>query len=128
MNHPLIPAGAYNATVEHIEFDIRTMFDYQVDFMRDRLLVTAHVDNEPRPVAYATVAGFEWEDADAILLSQGPMMRRRVIDHHLQLGYQGDLDALEDALRDAHAEIAALRRPLWRKVLDKVGSWIEGLR
>lgn len=128
MKHPLIPAGAYNATVEHVEFDIRTMLEYDLCYMRDRLLVTAHVGNEPQPVAYASVAGFEWEDADAILLAQGPKLRRRVIDHHLQLGYQGDLDALEDALRGALAEVAALRRPLWRKVYDKIGSWVEGLR
>lgn len=126
--HPLIPSGAQMADVEHIEFDVRTMFDYDPSFMRDRLLVTVHTGDRRAPQSYATVAGFEWDEAEAVRRNDGPRLRRMVIDNALGLGYEDDLTEEARKVRLLAEEVALLRRPWWRKAYDKVGSWISGVR
>lgn len=126
--HPLIPAGAQMADVEHIEFDVRTMFDYAPDFMLDRLVVTIHTGNNNDLGHYATMAGFDWDEAAAIRENVAPRLRRKVIDDALGLGYEVDLAAEAHKVRLLNDEIAALRRPWWRKAYDKAGSWISGVR
>ena len=126
--HPLIPQGAQMADVEHIEFDVRTIFDYDATFMRDRLLVTVHTDGKRGPEHYATLTGFEWGSAAQVRKHNQPDLRRRVIDGALGLNYEADLTSLSRGLADACAQIDALRRPWWRKTYDKLGSWISGVR
>lgn len=116
--HPLIPHGAMLADVEHIEFDIRTMFDYNVAYMQDRLIVTVHTDNKGDRPAYATMNGFADEDLVDVRAEFGPQLRRRVIDSALDLGYEADLLEESRKVRLLADEIALLRRPWWRKAWD----------
>ena len=112
--HGIIPRGATIAAVKSFDFQIRTMVDYDANFMRDRVRCDVFANGKPVGV-YAAVAvddrQFEASRTglrDA-MQAYGPQLERSVIDEFMGLGYRRRVQELEDQVRELQAYIHRIR-------------------
>lgn len=104
LNHPsnIVPNGIEHATVKPVNFAVRTMVDYDMKYLRDRLRADVFIDGKPAGV-YACVAGFDGLSAEEALRTLGPEVERQVIDEFMGLGYRKRVRQLEVELRHLRA-------------------------
>lgn len=109
----IVPRGAMAATVRSFDFEVRTMVDYDMTYLQDRVIADVFVNGKPCGI-YATVrCGDHTGHPQELLEHFGPDLERVVVDEFMGLGYRRKVATLE-------AEVAALKahinRPRWWQI------------
>lgn len=130
-HHRLIPRGAApGAVVRPLDLQIRFMVDYDTMYMRHRVCADLFANGQPVGIYARHVLPELLEVHElAIAISEyGPLLEREIVARLAGHGNQRRIDALEAQAQQVHEQLAALRRPWWRKAYDKLGSWVSGVR
>lgn len=112
--------------VRPFEFAVRTIVDYDVNFLQDRVHSSIFVNGHPAGVyAAARVDDYDGPINPAEAIARyGPDLERMVIDEFMGLGYRKQVRALEAEVRDLKAYIHRDRwfhfRPLRQRVRREV--------
>ena len=102
----IIPYGVQAARVKPFEFQVRTMVDYDMNFMSDRVVSEIFVNGVNTGV-YATARVYEsysdygtrQYELNKMLTDYAPELERIVVDEFMGLGYRERVRALEDRVR-----------------------------
>lgn len=127
-----IPPGG--AVVRPFEFAVRTLVDYDVNYLTDRVVSSVFVNGHPSGV-YATMRIEESPttpgDYANVLDQYGPDLERLVIDEFMGLGYRKELRAAQRQIEELQDRIDHLERPRWWHLRHQVGrlraavlSWV----
>jgi len=106
-----IPPGYGN--VRPFEFAVRTLIDYDMNFMQDRIVSEIFINGQPAKVysvARINESVGSPEEAQHVMALYGPELERAVIDQFMGLGYRQQVRDLEREVRDLKAYI---NRPRW---------------
>lgn len=114
-NHNIVPAAIPpgGAVVRPFEFQIRTLLDYDVTFMQDRIHSSIFVNGQPCGV-YAAARVDEqprdqWERTE-VIRRYAPELERMVVDEFMGLGYRRQV---QDLQREIDALKAHINRVRW---------------
>lgn len=124
-NH-IIPRGALDAVVKPLDLEVRFMHDFDVIYLRDRVIADLFANGKPLGIyARAVMDDVDWRDPHEAIQRYGPDLERSLINSFSRgLANTDRVDNLEAQVQRLHEEIIALRRPVWRKVVDKIRSWL----
>lgn len=124
-NANIIPRGVQpgHAYVSPFEFAVRTMVEYDMNFLQDR--VRAEVFANGKPVGVYALARVPDEGTypmspEEALRRFGPELERNVIDEFMGLGYRRRVQALEN-------ELAEIKNRLNRRWWLRAGRFLRGL-
>lgn len=109
----IVPRNVTHAAVKSFDFQVRTMVDYDVNFLQDRVRSEIFVNGTYCGVyAAAKVDDSFARDSDLRRAMEfyGPELERMVVDEFMGLGYRKRVRALEDEVRALKAHI---NRPRW---------------
>lgn len=116
-----VQEGAY--AVRPFEFAVRTIVDYDVAFMQDRVHSSIFINGKPAGVYAAARVDDRFDGpfnpAEAIA-RYGPDLERMVIDEFMGLGYRKRVRELEREVRDLKAHID---RPRWWQFRPARREW-----
>ena len=103
------PPGSYD--VRPLEFAVRTVVDYDPNYLRDRVHASIFINGQPSGIyAARAIEDSNWVDPREVLVSHAPRLEQEVIREFMGIDYRDRIKALE-------AEVALLRehinRPRW---------------
>lgn len=112
--HNIVPRGAAVATVKPFEFQVRTLVDYDVTYMQDRVRSDVFVNGKPCGVYACAVVEEFFSDHGRAGLEEamrivGPDLERMVVDEFMGLGYRKRVRELEDKVQKLQAHINRVR-------------------
>lgn len=132
--HGIIPNGASHGMVRPFDFQVRTLVEYDMNFLTDRVRSDIFINGNPAGV-YGCVRvddsefGSDREGLQRAMEAYAPDLERSVIDEFMGLGYRRQVRALETELRDLKAYVNRDRwwhfRPVrnaWGRVVSEVNE------
>ena len=127
MNNPnanIIPRGVKpgHAYVSPFEFAVRTMIDFDMAFLQDRVRSEVFVNGKPCGV-YAAIKVDDGQypvSPEEALRRYGPDLERVVVDEFMGLGYRRRVQVLEN-------ELAEIKNRLARRWWRRLGQRLRGL-
>lgn len=124
----IIPRGAMASEILPVALQIRLVVEYDTRYMQDRVRADLFANGHPLGI-YAIAADQSAAHPSELIPRYGPDLERMVLGElGMALGSRERLDALEAWCLRLHEELAAHRRPWWRKAYEKFDSWISGVR
>lgn len=133
----IIPRGVAVARVKSFDFQIRSMVDYDVNFLRDRVRSEIFVNGHPAGTYAVTaldandVFGTDRASLQQALETFAPEQERGLVDEFMGLGYRKRVRALEIELkhlrdyveRDRWFHFVPVRRRYAEARLRVLGAW-----
>lgn len=111
----IIPRAATAARVTPFEFQVRTLADYDVNYMRDQIRSDIFINGKPAGVYAVAVVDEAFTDCGAAglqeaILRYGPNLERTLVEEFMGLDYRRRVKALE---RELQALREHVNRPRW---------------
>lgn len=109
----IVPRGVRpdSASVRSFEFAVRTILDYDANFLQDRLCSSIFVNGEPTGVYSCLKVDDDIARSPAQAIERyGPALERSVVDEFMGLGYRKTVRELEARVNALQAHI---NRPRW---------------
>lgn len=115
-----IPPGS--SAVRPFEFAVRTIVDYDMNFLQDRLRSDVFVNGQPAGVyACMRIDDRLARDPREAIERFGPDLERMVVDEFMGLGYRKQVRELEVQVRALQAHID---RPRWWQLRPVRRRWV----
>lgn len=119
----------FSIETETITIQVQRRFEYDVNFLQDRFVLTARCGDQLGYSAVGLGYGALEEQPDEVaaeIAAMLPEMRRTALDAALGLGLVDEVKSLGRTVREQREEIEFLRRPLRRKAADwLVDFWCQ---
>lgn len=120
----IIPRGATAARVTPWAFQVRTLVDYDVNFLQDRIVSQVFIDGQNTGV-YSVAKPFDdFENPQVLLERYGADTERAVIDEFLGLGYRRRVVDLEREIKGLRERLDHVTRIRWWQFSARYQRWM----
>lgn len=102
----IVPQGAMAATVRPLDLQVRTIVEYDVLYMQDRVRADLFANGLPLGIyAIAAVGRDDVMSPAEALRVFGPELERMIVEEFMGLGYRRRIKDLEDQVQRLHEDV-----------------------